>query len=57
MHRAWLGQAWCQLSQLVAALGPPPAPPRTPRTRDLRLSRSPPTRSLHACDNDATLSI
>ena len=31
---ACLGQAQCQLSQLVAALGPPPAresPSRTPR--------------------------
>ena len=33
------------------------SPPHTPRTRDRRWSRSPPTRSLHACDDDATLSI
>ena len=53
-----------QLSQSVAASGPPPtqeSPPRTPRkssqTRDRRWSRSSPTRSLHACDHDATLSI
>ena len=46
------------------ALGPPPTqgpPPRTPRspprTHGLRWSQSPPTRSLHACDDDATLSI
>ena len=59
MHRGlpWAGR--CQLSQLVAAPGPPPAresPPRTPqrspRTRDRRWSRSPPTRSLYACDDD-----
>ena len=48
----------------MAALGPPPAresPPRTPRrsprTRDHLRSLSPPTRSLHACNDDATLSI
>ena len=48
----------------MVAPGPPPtrgSPPRTlqlpPRTHDLRWSRSPPTRSLHACDDDATLSI
>ena len=55
-----LGQVRCQLSQSVAAPGPPPAresPPRTPRTHDRRWSRSPPTRSLHACDDDATLSM
>ena len=61
---ACLGQVWCQLCQSVAALGPPPtreSPPRTPRrspqTHDRRWSRSPSTRSLHAYDDDATLSI
>ena len=60
---ACLGQARCQLSQSVAAPGPPPAqesprtPRRSPRTRDRRRSLSPPTRSLHLCDDDATLSI
>ena len=52
------------LSQLVAAPGPPPAressprtPRRSPQTRDCQWSRSPPTRSLHAYDDDATLNI
>ena len=61
---ACLGQARCQLSQLVVAPGPPPTrespphtPRRSPRTRDRRWLRTPPTRSLHACDDDATLSI
>ena len=46
------------------ALGPPPAqgpPPCTPRspphTPTLRWSRTPPIHSLHACNDDATLSI
>ena len=61
---ACLGQARCQLSQLVAAPespptreSPPHTPRRSPRTRDHLWSLSPPTRSLHAYDNDATLSI
>ena len=64
MHRACLVKAGCQLCQSVVAPGPPPtqeSPPHTPRspprTRGLRWSRSPPTRSLHACDDDTTLSI
>ena len=36
---------------------PPHTPRRSPRTRDRRWLRTPPTRSLHACDDDATLSI
>ena len=60
---ACLGQARYQLSQSVAVSGPPPVressprtPRRSPQTSDHR-SRSPPTRSLHACDDDATFSI
>ena len=61
---ACLGQARCQLSQSVAASGPPPtqeSPPRTPRkssqTRDRRWSRYSSTHSLHACNDDTTPSI
>ena len=47
-----------QLGQSVATLGPPPHSPRSPpQTRDLRWSRSLPTHSLDACDDDATLCI
>ena len=59
-----LGQARCQLSQSVAAPRPPTAressprtPQRYPRTRDRLWSLSSPTRSLHAYNDDATLSI
>ena len=38
--------------------GPPTHTPRSPpHTPALRRSRTPPTRSLHACNDDATLSI
>ena len=54
----------CQLSQSVVAPGPPPTrgpPPYTIqsplRTPAHPQSRTPPTRSLHACNDDATLSI
>ena len=36
---------------------PPPTQGPSPRTLGLRRSRTPPTYSLHACDDDATLSI
>ena len=64
MHRGlpWVGG--CQQSQQLMAPGLPPArepPPRTPRSPPLTparpRSRTPPTRSLHACNDDATLSI
>ena len=52
------------LSQSPVAPRLPPIrepPPRTPRSPPhilaLRRSRTPPTRSLHACNDDATLSI
>ena len=64
MHQGLPWQARCQLIQSSVASGPPPtreSPPRTtqrsPRTHDRWWSRSPPTRSLHACDDDATVSI
>ena len=48
----------------MAALGPPPTqgpPPHTPQLPPhipaLWRSRTPPTHSLHACNDDATLSI
>ena len=38
--------------------GPPPHTPRSPlRTSALQRARTPPTRSLHACNDDATLNI
>ena len=44
-------------SKLPPSRGSPRTPRRSSRTRDRRWSLSPPTRSLHACDDDATLSI
>ena len=53
-----LGRRGVSSAQSVEAPGPPPHTPQSPpRTHDLRWSRSSPTRSLHACDDDATLSI
>ena len=64
MHQGLPWQAWCQLIQSSVASGPPPtreSPPRTPRrspqTHDRLWSLFSPTRSLHACDDGATLSI
>jgi hypothetical protein len=54
----------CQPSQWEVALEPPhvrESPPRTPRspprTPICQRSRTPPTHSLYACNDDATLSI
>ena len=64
MHRGlpWVGAVSAE--SVSGSSGPPPArespphtPRRSPRTRDRRWSRSPPTRSLHTHDDDATLSI
>ena len=53
-----LGRRGVSSAQSVVAMGPPPrtlqSPPRTPaRPR----SQTPPTRSLHACNDDATPNI
>ena len=57
-------QAGCQQSQSLVAPGLPPvreSPPRTlqspPHIPARPRSRTPPMRSLHACNDDTTLSI